>query len=54
VSGGFRLQLRGSRDAVEVPLSHIWWFAIRRVKEVRNLSKGLELRRLPAAGSCAS
>ena len=54
VGGSYRVRLRGTSEVFELPFSHVWSFAEGRVKEVLNVSEGFELRRLPAAASCAA
>jgi hypothetical protein len=54
VGGVYRLRLRGTAEAFDLPFSHVWSFVDGRVKEVRSLTEGFELRRLPAAVSCAA
>jgi ketosteroid isomerase-like protein len=53
VGGHFRVRVRGTWEAVELPFSHVWSFAGGRVESVHNVLEGFELRRLPAALSCA-
>jgi hypothetical protein len=47
------VRVRGTWEAVELPFSHVWSFAGGRVQSVHNVLEGFELRRLPAALSCA-
>jgi ketosteroid isomerase-like protein len=54
VAGSFRVRLRGTQEAFDLPFSHVWSFANGRVKDVRSVGEGFELRRLPAAASCAA
>jgi hypothetical protein len=54
VGGHFRLRVRGTWESVELPFSHVWSFAGDRVQSVTNVLEGFELRRLPAAFSCAA
>ena len=54
VGGRYRVRIRGTWEAFELPFTHIWSFANGRVKDVLNLTEGFELRRLPAAASCAA
>jgi ketosteroid isomerase-like protein len=54
VGGSHRVRVRGTSEAFDLPFSHIWSFADGRVKDVRNLTEGFELRRLPAGASCAA
>ncbi len=54
VGGHYRLRVRGTWEAVELPFSHVWSFAGERVQSVTNVLEGFELRRLPAAFSCAA
>ena len=54
VGGRYRVRLRGTHEAFDLPFSHIWSFVNGRVKDVRSLTEGFELRRLPAAESCAA
>jgi ketosteroid isomerase-like protein len=54
VSGSYRVRLRGTAETYDLPFIHAWTFKDGRVNEVRNLTEGFELRRLPAAGSCAA
>jgi hypothetical protein len=49
VGGTYRLRVRGTSEAFDLPFTHIWSFADGRVKDVLNLTEGFELRRLPAA-----
>ena len=51
--GQCRLRLRGTSEAVELPFGHVWSFVDGRVHCVHNVLDGFELRRLPAAVSCA-
>jgi ketosteroid isomerase-like protein len=53
VDGHFRVRVRGTWEAVELPFSHVWSFADGRVESVHNVLAGFELRRLRAALSCA-
>ena len=53
VGGSYRVRIRGTAEVYDLPFSHVWSFANGRVKEVRNLGEGFELRRLPAGPSCA-
>ena len=43
----YRLRLRGTAETLDIPFSHYWSFKDGRVKEVRNLTEGYELRRRP-------
>ena len=54
VVGSYRVRVRGTAETFDLPFSHVWSFANGRVKEVRNLSEGFELRRLPSGASCAA
>jgi ketosteroid isomerase-like protein len=54
VGGSYRLRIRGTSEAFELPFSHIWSFADGRVKDVLNATEGFELRRVPAAASHAA
>jgi len=54
VGGSYRVRIRGTAETFDLPFSHIWSFENGRVKDVRNLSEGFELRRLPARASCAA
>ena len=54
VGGSYRVRIRGSAETLDLPFSHVWSFANGRVKDVRNLSEGFELRRLPAGAACAA
>jgi ketosteroid isomerase-like protein len=54
VGGHFRLRVRGTGEAVELPFGHVWSFADGRVQCVHSVLDGFELRRLPAAASCAA
>ncbi len=54
VGGSYRVRARGTSEFYDLPFSHVWSFANGRVKEVRNLIEGFELRRLPAGVSCAA
>jgi ketosteroid isomerase-like protein len=54
VGGHFRLRLRGSSEAVDLPFGHVWSFAGGRAQRVLSVLDGFELRRLPAATSCAA
>ena len=54
VGGSYRVRLRGTAEVFELPFSHVWSFANGRVKDVRNLTEGFELRRLGASASCAA
>jgi hypothetical protein len=54
VGGSYRVRIRGTAEALDLPFSHIWSFANGRVEEVRNLAEGFELRRLPAGVACAA
>jgi ketosteroid isomerase-like protein len=54
VGGHFRLRLRGTSEAVELPFGHVWSFADGRVQCVHSVLDGFELRRLPPAASCAA
>ena len=54
VGGHFRVRLRGTWEALELPFSHVWSFASGRVQSMHNVLEGFELRRLPAAASCAA
>ncbi len=47
VGGHFRLRLRGTWEAVELPFAHVWSLEDGRVQSVHNVLKGFELRRLP-------
>jgi hypothetical protein len=54
VGGTYRVRVRGTAEAFDLPFSHVWSFADGLVKDVRSLTEGFELRRLPAAVSCAA
>ena len=54
VGGSYRVRLRGTFEAFDLPFSHVWSFVNGRVKDVFSLTEGFELRRLPAAVSCAA
>ena len=54
VGGTYRVRLRGTTEAFDLPFGHVWSFADGRVKDVLNLTEGFELRRLSAAASCAA
>jgi len=54
VGGSYRVRIRGTAETLDLPFSHVWSFANDRVNDVRNLAEGFELRRLPAAVSCAA
>ena len=54
VGGKYRVRVRGTTEAFDLPFSHVWSFVNGRVKDVRSLTEGFELRRLPAAASCAA
>ena len=54
VGGHFRLRVRGTSEAVELPFSHVWSFAGGRVQRVLNVLDGFELRRLQATAPCAA
>ena len=54
VVGSFRVRLRGTAEAYDLPFSHVWSFVNGKVKDVVNLTEGFELRRLPAAASFAA
>ncbi len=54
VGGSYRVRVRGTSEAFDLPFSHVWSFANGRVKDVRNLTEGFELRRLPTGASCAA
>ena len=54
VGGSYRLRVRGTTEAWELPFSHVWSFQHGRVRDVRNLTEAYELRRLPAGRSCAA
>jgi ketosteroid isomerase-like protein len=54
VGGSYRVRVRGTSEAFDLPFTHVWSFADGRVKEVLNSTEGFELRRLPAAASCAA
>jgi ketosteroid isomerase-like protein len=54
VGGSFRVRARGTWEALELPFSHVWSFADGRVREVRNVIEGYDLRRLPDTASCAA
>ena len=54
VGGQFRLRVRGTWDALELPFSHVWSFAGDQVQSVHNVLEGFEVRRLPAALACAA
>jgi len=54
VGGSYRVRIRGTSEAFDLPFSHVWSFADGRVKDVFNPTEGFELRRLPAAASCAA
>ena len=53
VGGHFRVRVRGTWEAVELPFGHVWSFAGGRVESVHSVLEGFELRRLPTALSCA-
>jgi hypothetical protein len=48
VGGSYRLRIRGSGEAFDLPFTHVWSFVNGRVKDVLNLSERFELRRLSA------
>ena len=54
VAGSYRVRIRGTVETLDLPFSHVWSFANGRVKDVRNLAEGFELRRLPAGAACAA
>jgi ketosteroid isomerase-like protein len=54
VVGSFRVRVRGTSESFDLPFSHVWSFANGRVKDVRSVGEGFELRRLPAGVSCAA
>ena len=54
VGGSYRVRVRGTQEAYDLPFSHVWSFANGRVKDVLNLTEGFELRRLPAGALCAA
>jgi len=54
VGGTYRVRVRGTSEVFDLPSSHVWSFANGRVKDVRSLTEGFELRRRPAAASCAA
>ena len=54
VGGSYRVRVRGTSEVFDLPFSHVWSFADGHVKDVRNLTEGFELRRLPAGASCAA
>jgi hypothetical protein len=54
VGGRYRVRLRGTREAFDLPFSHVWSFLDGRVKDVLSLTEGFELRRVPPAASCAA
>lgn len=54
VGGSYRVRVRGTAETFDLAFSHVWSFANGRPKEVRNLTEGFELRRLPASASCAA
>ena len=54
VGGHFRLRVRGTWEAVELPFGHVWSFADGRVASVHNVLDSFELRRLLATASCAA
>ena len=54
VGGSYRVRVRGTWEALELPFSHVWSFAGDHVQSVTNVLEGLELRRLPAGLSCAA
>ena len=54
VGGSYRVRVRGTTEAFDLPFSHVWSFANGRVKDVHSVTEGFELRRLPAAASCAA
>lgn len=54
VGGSYRVRVRGTSEAFDLPFSHVWSFENGRVKDVRNLTEGFELRRRPASASCAA
>ena len=53
VGGRYRVRVRGTSEAFDLPFSHVWSFANGRVKDVHSVTEGFELRRLPAVASCA-
>ncbi len=53
VSGRFRVRVRGSWDAMDLPFSHVWSFAYGRVARVFSVLDGVELQRQAAAARCA-
>jgi ketosteroid isomerase-like protein len=54
VGGTYRVRVRGTTEAFDLPFGHVWSFADGRVKGVLNLTEGFELRRISAAASCAA
>jgi ketosteroid isomerase-like protein len=52
VGGRYRVRLRGTLEVFDLPFSHVWSFVNGRVKDVRSLTEGFELRRR-AAAACA-
>jgi ketosteroid isomerase-like protein len=54
VGGSFRVRARDTREDLDLPFSHIWSFADGRVREVRNVIEGFDLRRLASTASCAA
>jgi ketosteroid isomerase-like protein len=54
VGGHFRLRVRATGEAVDLPFGHVWSFADGRVQSVHSVLDGFELRRLPASASCAA
>ncbi len=54
VGGRYRVRVRGTTEAFDLPFGHVWSFVNGRVKDVRSLTEGFELRRLPEAVSCAA
>ena len=54
VGGSYRVRIRGTAETIDLPFSLVWSFTNGRVKEVRNLAEGFELRRLSAGAACAA
>jgi ketosteroid isomerase-like protein len=54
VGGSYRVRVRGTSEAFDLPFSHVWSFVNGRVKDVRCLTEGYELRRLSASARCAA
>lgn len=53
VGGTYRVPVRGTAETLDLPFSHAWSFEGGRVKDVRNLTEGFELRRVLAGAPCA-